>query len=116
MSRIERALRKRCPRCGSRGIFRTFGELHETCPGCGLRFEREPGYWIGAMIVNTTVTFALLLVVLVGGMVVFWPDVPWTALFIATVVVAGATPILFHPLSRTIWMAIEMSYHPVDDE
>ncbi len=67
------------------------------------------------MIVNTVVTFALLLGVLVGGMVLSWPDVPWTSLFVATVVVAGLTPILFHPLSRTTWMAIEMSYHPVED-
>jgi hypothetical protein len=69
------------------------------------------------MIINTVVTFALLLAVLVGGMVLLWPDVPWTALFVATVVVAGITPIAVPPaVSRTMWMAIEMSYHPVDDE
>jgi len=67
------------------------------------------------MIINTIVTFGLLLLVLVGGMVLMWPDVPWTPLFVATVAVAGLTPILFHPLSRTVWMAIEMSYHMVDD-
>lgn len=67
------------------------------------------------MIINTVVTFGLLLAVLVGGMVALWPDVPWTPLFVVTVVVAGLTPILFHPLSRTVWMAIEMSYHPVED-
>jgi hypothetical protein len=67
------------------------------------------------MIINTIVTFGLLLLVLVGGMVLMWPDVPWTPLFVATVAVAGLTPILFHPLSRTVWMAIEMSYNMVDD-
>lgn len=106
----------RCPRCGGNGIFRSFGELHPECPTCGLRFEREQGYWVGAMIVNTMVTFGLLLLVLVGGMLLWWPDVPWTPLFVATVVAAGVTPILFQPRSRTVWMAIEMSYHPVEDE
>ena len=113
---LGRALRKRCPRCGGSGIFRTFGELHPRCPTCGLRFEREQGYWVGSMIINTVVTFGLLLAVLVGGMVILWPDVPWTPLFVATVLVAGLTPVLFHPRSRTVWMAIEMSYHPVDTE
>jgi len=23
--------------------------MHERCPACGLRFEREPGYFTGAM-------------------------------------------------------------------
>lgn len=68
------------------------------------------------MIINTMVTFGLLLAVLVGGMIVLWPDVPWTPLFVATVIVAVLTPILFHPFSRTIWMAIEMSYHRVEDD
>lgn len=112
---LGRALRKRCPRCGGAGIFRSFGELHVRCPTCGLRFEREQGYWVGSMIINTIVTFGLLLFVLVGGIVVFWPDVAWTGLFIATVAVAGLTPVLFHPFSRTVWMAIEMSYHPVEE-
>jgi hypothetical protein len=66
------------------------------------------------MIINTVVTFALLLAVMVGGMVLLWPEVPWTALFVTTVGVAGITPVAFHPLSRTMWLAIEISYHPVE--
>lgn len=68
------------------------------------------------MIINTVVTFGLLLFVLIGGMVLLWPDVPWTPLFVATVATAGVTPILFQPRSRTVWMAIEMSYHPVEED
>lgn len=113
---IGRALRKCCPRCGGSNIFRTYGEFHTECPTCGLRFEREQGYWVGSMIINTIVTFGLLLTVMVGGMVILWSDVPWTPLFVATVLVAGLTPVLFHPRSRTVWMAIEMSYHPVETD
>ncbi len=25
----------------------------ENCGACGIRYEREAGYWIGAMIINT---------------------------------------------------------------
>jgi len=93
-------------------VFERWGELHPRCPSCGFGFEREPGYWVGAMIINTTVTFVLFLVTLVGGMVIFWPDVPWIAVFVATVVVTMATPILFYPRSKTLWAAVELSYHP----
>jgi len=70
---------------------------------------------VGAVVINTVVTFGLLMLVLVGGMTLTWPDVPWTPLFVTTVTVAGLTPLVFHPLSRTVWMAIEMSYNKVDD-
>lgn len=111
---LRRALRKRCSRCGGPDIFRSFGELREHCPSCGFRFERESGYWVGAMIINTAVTFALFLATMVGGIVATWPDVAWTPVFVATVVVCGGVPIVFYPLSKTTWQAIELSYHPLE--
>jgi hypothetical protein len=68
------------------------------------------------MIINTTITFALFLVVLVGGMVLSWPDVPWTPLFVATVLVMLVVPIGFYPWSKSIWMAVELSYHQLEPE
>src|SRR5689334_512492 len=43
-----------CPICRSGPIFRVplwrgFLAMNEKCPVCGLRFEREPGYFLGAM-------------------------------------------------------------------
>jgi uncharacterized protein (DUF983 family) len=112
---VGRALTKKCSRCGGGAIFRTFGELHERCNTCGFKFEREPGYWVGAMIINTTVTFASILVVFVLGMVLTWPDVPWTVLLVVTVLVAGVVPVIWYPLSKTVWQAIELSYHQLED-
>lgn len=39
----------------------------------------------GALIINTAVTFGSFLILFIGGMVVFWPDVPWGALMVATI-------------------------------
>jgi uncharacterized protein (DUF983 family) len=111
---LLRAMRRQCSRCGGADIFRTFGELKERCPTCGFRFERESGYWVGAMIINTAVTFALFLITFVGGVVATWPDVAWTPVFVATVGVCGAVPVLFYPRSKTVWQAIELSYHPLE--
>ena len=82
---VARGLRGRCPRCGSGGVFRNFFDLHERCPSCGLKFEREPGYWVGAMVIITAVTVGVFITVLVGGIALTWPDVPWGWLLGVTV-------------------------------
>jgi hypothetical protein len=90
--------------------------MAEHCPTCGFVFEREPGFWVGAMIINTILSFGSLLIVFVGGWVVFWPDVPWTGVLMATVAVAIVVPIGGYWLGKSLWSAIELSYHQLDDE
>ena len=68
------------------------------------------------MIINTTITFASILTVFVLGMVLTWPDVPWTILLVITVFVAGVVPVVWYPLSKTVWQAIELSYHQLEDQ
>ena len=80
----------------------------DRCPGCGLRFEREEGYWVGAMIVNIAVTELAFVVVFVGGMALFWPDVRWGWLTVVSVAVNGIVPIVFYPFSKTTWMALDL--------
>jgi uncharacterized protein (DUF983 family) len=33
-------------------IFRGFPRMHDRCPVCDLKFEREPGYFLGARYVS----------------------------------------------------------------
>lgn len=111
---LARSARRACPRCGAPGAFASWSRLREWCGSCGFAFERESGYWVGAMIVNTTITFALFLVMLVGSAVVTWPDVPWTALLVTGMAVMLVVPIVFYPWSKAFWMAIELSYHQLE--
>ena len=70
---------------------------------------------MGALIINTTVVFGSFLFVFAGGILVFWPDVPWLGLMVVTVAVNAALPVLFYPVSKTLWMALELSWHPLED-
>lgn len=81
--------------------------MEEQCPRCHLHFEQSQGYWLGSVMVNTGVTEGLFVVLFVSGMVVFWPDVPWTALLVLGVVAVIIFPVLFHPFSRMLWVAAE---------
>lgn len=67
------------------------------------------------MIVNTTVVFAAFLLVFIGGMALTWPDVPWVTLGVLTVATMAILPVVFYPLSKTLWMAVELSWHPLED-
>lgn len=39
------ALSGKCPACGRGKLYKSFLTLHETCPECGVRFERWSGSW-----------------------------------------------------------------------
>jgi uncharacterized protein (DUF983 family) len=114
-TRTWRALRRRCPRCGA-PAFESYFTMREICEGCGHRFEREPGYWAGALTINTAFIFATFLVTFVGGMVLTWPDVPWTGLLIGLAIINVLLPIAFYPLSKTLWVAMELGWHPLEPQ
>jgi hypothetical protein len=79
-----------------------------------MRYEREEGYWVGAVAVNTVVTELVFAVLFVGGMLVTWPHVPWTGLLIVCLVANGLFPIFFYPLSKTVWLAVDLMIHPLE--
>ncbi|HEY5890356.1 MAG TPA: DUF983 domain-containing protein [Acidimicrobiia bacterium] len=112
-ARVGRALTRRCPRCGA-PVFESYFTMREVCSGCGHRFEREPGYWAGALIINTAFIFGLFLTVFLVGIVLTWPDVPWTTLLIVLVITNLTIPILFYPQSKTLWVAAELGWNPVE--
>ena len=68
------------------------------------------------MIVATSFTLAGFLVVLVGGMAITWPDVPWNVLLIAALVVTAAVPMLGYSTARTLWVSIDLAIRPLEHE
>ena len=54
-------LRGRCPRCRQGKIFCGSFAMNEVCPVCGLRFQRDQGYFLGAMYVSYPIAAALIM-------------------------------------------------------
>jgi uncharacterized protein (DUF983 family) len=54
-SRLSNILHERCPKCGQTQVFEKpkhllqFPEMKDRCAACDYRFDREPGYFLGAM-------------------------------------------------------------------
>ena len=88
--------------------------MADQCPVCGHRFEREQGYWLGAVIVNTAVTFALFIAIGITIISVTWPEVPWNVVLIVTLAFNGLFPLLFYPFSKTIWVALDLGFRPLE--
>ena len=112
---VGRGLRRRCPRCGGKA-FESWFRIKPHCDRCGLEFEREPGYWVGAVIINTTVTFATFVAMFLALVLATWPQVPWGTVMGVTIVANAAIPVAFYPISMTVWLALEMSWHPLEQD
>jgi|SRR6516162_10392511 len=102
-SRLWAALRQRCPRCCRGHIFRGLFAMNDVCPRCFLRFEREPGYFLGAMYFS----YALSIPILGIGLWVWHlllPDLRWEFV----IGLAGVSYIPFMPAvfrySRVLWL------------
>jgi uncharacterized protein (DUF983 family) len=109
-----RALTLRCPRCGTRGIFRSWFRLKPECPTCGLVLERgeSEDHWFGAVAVNLVAAELLGIGAIVVWFIATWPDVPWTAVQYGGPLIMIALPVLFYPFSRALWLAWDLYFRP----
>jgi len=110
---LWRGLRRKCPRCGGGKLFHHWFTMIDQCPRCGLRFERTEGHWTGDLGINVMVSFGALLLTLLGGFLVSYPDPPGIGLLFAAFGVAILVPLLFFPVSKTIWLAIDLQFRPL---
>jgi uncharacterized protein (DUF983 family) len=113
---VARGLARRCPLCGRGRLFRGWFTIVDRCPRCGLRFERIEGHWIGALGMNTIVTFGAVLVAVVAAFALTYPDGSTTVAVAAVVAVAVIVPVAFYPVSKTLWSAIDLAMRPLEPD
>lgn len=63
-----RAIRGICPNCGEGGFFTGIWGVKPTCEVCGVRYERDTGAWLGALVIAYTA--GILAVLLVAGVTI----------------------------------------------
>ena len=109
-SMIGNGLRLRCPRCGVGPLYARPFRMHANCRQCGLQFEREQGYFVGAIYINYAATVAVavpgfFLLDAFTGMTInqqltLW--LPFAVIF----------PLLFFHHSRSLWLALDHLFNP----
>src|SRR5437588_1529773 len=111
---LKRGLRQRCPVCGRGKIFAGFFKTYEKCPVCGFEFEREPGYYTGAMAINLVVSELLIAIVAVP--LAASQVVPVSTLIILGVTLPILLPILFYRPTKSLWMSFDHFIHPAGSD
>ncbi|OLC94115.1 MAG: DUF983 domain-containing protein [Acidobacteria bacterium] len=106
---------QRCPRCRLGGIFRYsiwrgLPRMFERCPVCDLRFEREPGYFLGAMYISFVLGLSVVaLIAAVLWVVTGWgftKDTIW-----AVVLFLPLTPMITL-FARVLWIYLDQTVDP----
>ncbi len=113
---VVRGLTRRCPLCGRRGTFESWFVLRARCPTCNYPTNRVDDQWIGALGMNTIVSFGLLLGVIAVGFAVTYPDPPVAVLLVVALVVAVGVPLFFYPVSKSTWAAIDLAMRPPEPD
>jgi len=101
---------KRCARCGSGHLFRRYFTMVDNCPRCHLHFEREHGYWAGALAINIGIAGAAFVVAFGVALALTVPDVPVLPLLAILVPLMIVVPLLGYPFSKTIWVAVDRAF------
>jgi uncharacterized protein (DUF983 family) len=108
-------LQQRCPRCRSgkifRGsIYRGFPRMFERCEVCDLKFERESGYFLGAMYISYGLGIAMIAIFAA----LLWSVTSWS---IVKDIAWGCILFLpFAPLltlfARILWIYLDQTLDP----
>jgi len=114
-STLRAILRQLCPRCRQGtifdySIFRGFPKMSPRCSVCGLKFQREEGYFLGAMYIS----FGLALVIIALIALLLWVMTGW---WITKAVVWAV--VIFLPLApgislfaRVLWIYLDQAFDP----
>jgi len=114
-STLGAILHQRCPRCREGtifeySIFRGFPKMRKFCSICDLKFQREEGYFLGAMYIS----FGMALVIIAVIAVLLWTVTGW---WITKAVIWAV--VLFLPLApgislfaRVLWIYLDQTFDP----
>ncbi|HZU95761.1 MAG TPA: DUF983 domain-containing protein, partial [Planctomycetota bacterium] len=111
-ARAVAMLLQRCPRCLEGKVFEGRFQMRSRCPVCGLDFEREAGYYLGAMYFSYAIACCFI-----GGPTIavelFLPGLhaPVPVLVASLVFFLPFVPLTFR-WSRVLWLHFDSIFDP----
>ncbi|OAI42484.1 hypothetical protein AYO38_03120 [bacterium SCGC AG-212-C10] len=107
---IAAAILLRCPRCFKGPVWRGPMRMHPTCKVCGYRYEREFGYFYGAMYASW---FLMMVTVIPVMLVLLFTGKSATLILGVTLPLIFIVAPLAYMYSRVIWMHIDTYFDPI---
>ncbi len=103
----------KCPRCTRGPLFYGLFKMHPECPQCYLKYEREQGFFVGAIYLNYAATVAIM----IPGyfLLYYYTEISLAQQLILWSVFAIFFPLLFFRHSRSLWLGLVYILSP-DEE
>jgi uncharacterized protein (DUF983 family) len=98
-----RGLKLRCPACGGASVFQSPFRVRPECPACGSVFQREEGFFVGAIMINVVTTEAAVLAA--AGLWLLSSAGGDSAMLAALLAVALLFPVAFYHHAWSLWLA-----------
>jgi uncharacterized protein (DUF983 family) len=109
---LSRGVRLRCPRCGEGQLFSGFFSMHPRCPHCALTFEREQGYFVGAIYINYAATTLLAIAGFLTLDYCVRLSLPLQLLLWGSFAILF--PLFFFRYSRSLWLSLDYLFNPAE--
>jgi uncharacterized protein (DUF983 family) len=118
LAAVRDALRLCCPNCREGPVLARWpNKILPSCPFCGLSYFREPGYFIGGMIVTYGLT--LLVVIPVFLISLLLPDVKGLSDYSRLglwILFAVPLALVLMPYSYSLWLSLDFWLEPWNPE
>ncbi len=89
--------------------------MNERCPACNLRFEREPGYFVGSLYISYALAVGTLMTGLwIGSLLAPEMDLGWIVLICVALFVPCVPMVTRY--ARVIWMFFDRWAWPTKPE
>jgi uncharacterized protein (DUF983 family) len=119
-TKLEVIIGGKCPRCQNGNLFESqnsykYGKMttmNTHCSNCGLKFDREPGYFFGAMYVSYAMNIAFFVMALIAFYLFFDEKISGLVYMLGYVLITVLLFPIIYRLSRSIWINIMVKYQP----
>jgi uncharacterized protein (DUF983 family) len=107
--RLSALLKQRCPHCLQGQVFNSLWKMNATCPNCGIKFEREDGYFMMSVFIGYVISAAIALPI---RLLIYLLKAPLQWYFISSIaVIILLIPLIFR-YARLIWMHLDEILDP----
>lgn len=101
---LLRCLRLRCPVCGDSLIIQSPFKIRHHCPSCRTLYQREDGFFVGALTINVVTTELMILGLYLACILLMNS---FQSILVILFVVGLLFPVAFYHHSWSIWLSLD---------
>lgn len=114
MGELSSAIKLKCPRCGISELFENTGIIPKkgmfnmltNCSNCNLKYEKEVGFFYGAMYISYMLNMSFFVATTVAYYVFFEDRIDWHIYIIIYITVTIFLTKWIYRMSRSLWLMI----------